>query len=243
MADLEVLRKFKDDYRLYFRKCLKIRDKNSNIIEFVLNSSQEKLIQIIEDWRKQYPDPKTRPTLYIIILKARQLGFSTATEAIFFHDIQFAFNKVAMVISYDADSASNINDMSNRFYQYLPQAIKPQRRKSVGKGIFLENPNFDSSKPTTAKNDPGLQSKFLIETANNMNAGSSYTINFLRISELAKWEKPETTMASIMQAVPDKNAIVIVESTAMGMNYFSELWDAAISKKNNYIPIFVASLS
>jgi hypothetical protein len=240
VQDLEILRKFKDDYRLYFRKCLKIRDKNSNIVEFVPNMAQEKLISIIEEWRKKYPKAKERPTLYIVILKARQLGFSTATEGIFFHDIQFAFNKVAMVISYDADSASTISDMSNRFYQYLPQAIKPARRKAVGKGIFLENPNFDSSKPTTDKNDPGLQSKFLIETANNMNAGSSYTINFLHISELAKWENPEQTMTSIMQAVPDKNAVVIVESTANGMNYFSDLWDAAVDKRNNFAPLFVS---
>jgi hypothetical protein len=240
VQDLDLLRKLKKDRRLYFRKCLKIRDKNSNIVAFIPNDAQEQLIKIIEDWEQKYPDSKTRPTLYIIILKARQLGFSTATEGIFFHDIQFAFNKVAMVISYDADSASTISDMSNRFYQYLPQAIKPGRRKAVGKGIMLENPNFDSSKPTSDKNDPGLQSKFLIETANNMNAGSSYTINFLHISELAKWDNPEQTMTSIMQAVPDKNAIVIVESTAKGMNYFSDLWDSAVSGRNNYVRIFVS---
>jgi len=63
-----------NDTKLYFYKCLKIRDKNGNIIAFVPNEHQEHFINIVEDWKKQYPDENTRPTLFIIILKARQIG-------------------------------------------------------------------------------------------------------------------------------------------------------------------------
>jgi len=231
------LRRLKYDRRFYAEKCLKIRDKSANIIPLVYNEGQEKLISVIEEWDKK-PSPKD--TLYIIILKARQIGFSTATEAVFFHDLNFNKNMVAMIVSYDEDSAQNINDMANRFYQYLPQVIKPQMRPARGKGLFLENPKFNPSKPMGPDNHPGLQNKFLIETARNVNAGSSYTIHRLHISELAKWPDPEATMTSLMQSVPDKNAIVIVESTALGMNYFYDLWVAAENGENNYIPIFVA---
>jgi hypothetical protein len=237
MSTLKVL---KDSYRTYFTKCLKIRNKEAQIVPFQTNEAQDRLIGIIEDWKAAEPDESKRRTLYIIILKARQLGFSTATEGVFFHDLNFSFNKVAMIVSFDEDSAVTINDMSDRFYKYLPQVIKPKRRPSRGKGILFENPRFDDSKEISRDNDPGLQNKFLVETAKNLNAGSSYTINYLHISELAKWDKPEETMTSIMQSVPDFGAIVIVESTAKGMNYFQELWDNAERRNNNFVPLFVA---
>jgi hypothetical protein len=237
---MSALKELADDYRVYFKSCLKIRNKDAQIVPFETNEAQNRLLKIIEDWKASEPDESKRPTLYIIILKARQLGFSTATEGVFFHDLNFGFNKVAMIVSFDEDSAVTINDMSDRFYKYLPQAIKPMRRPSRGKGILFENPRFDDSKPISKENDPGLQNKFLVETAKNLNAGSSYTINYLHISELAKWDKPEETMTSIMQSVPDFGAIVIVESTAKGMNYFQELWDNAERRNNNFVPLFVA---
>ncbi len=237
---MSALKQLIGDYNLYFEKCLKIRNKDAQVVPFITNEAQDRLIKIINDWKASESDESKRPTLYIIILKARQLGFSTATEGVFFHDLNFSFNKVAMIVSFDEDSAVTINDMADRFYKYMPQVLKPKRRPSRNKGILFENPKFDNSQPISKTNDPGLQNKFLVETAKNLNAGSSYTINYLHISELAKWDKPEETMTSIMQSVPDYGAIVIVESTAKGMNYFQELWDNAESKKNNYVPLFVA---
>jgi len=235
------LLRLRDDYRLYFRTCLRIRDKNAQIIPLVANPAQERLIDIVEDWKRTYPDERSRPTLYIIILKARQLGFSTATEAIFFHELHFAPNRLAMIVSYDDDSATTINDMSDRFYQYLPQEIKPARRSSRGKGILFENPAFDPSKPVSTANHPGLQSKFLVETARNLNAGSSYTINYLHLSELAKWAgDPKVVLTSLLQSVPKHGGIVVIESTAKGFNAFRELWRAAENGESGYIPIFVA---
>lgn len=238
------LLKLKNDNHLYFRKCLKIKDKKANIIPFEINDSQEKLNKIIVDHYHKYPDPKTRPTLYIIILKARQQGMSTFTEGVYFKAITLGlpndnpFNKVAMIISYDDDSANTINDMSRRYLQYLPDVIRPMSRPIRGKGIFFENPAHPNS--DEFKRNPGLQSKFLIDTANNKNAGSGYTINYLHISELAKWQDAETTMTSLLQSVPDYNGIVIVESTAMGVGgYFYDLWQKAKHGQNNYVPLFI----
>lgn len=231
------------DYHFYFEKCLKIRNKQAEVVPFITNPSQDKLVEIVEAHNKKYPNPKTRPTLYIIILKARQIGFSTTTEGIFFHDLHFNQNMVAMVVSYDDDSATNINEMSARFYQYLPDGLKPLTRAYRGKGLLFENPKFDPSKPIVPAgfkgNTTGLQNKFLIETAGNVSAGSSYTIMRLHISELAKWPKPEETMASLMQAVPDKGAVVIVESTAKGMNHFYKLWRKAEAGENNFKTLFI----
>jgi len=229
------------NYREFFSKYLKIRDREtSEIIPFVPNKSQQKLLNIVEGWEKKYPDDKTRPTLYVIILKARRQGFSTCTEALFFTRLIREKHKTGMIISFDDDSATNISDMSNIFYQYLPQELKPERRPAHGKGLFLENNKFDSRIPISDTNNPGLQSKFLIDTARNMNAGSSYNIHYLHLSELAKYPGDvKVMMTSILQAVPSFNSIVIVESTALGFNYFKDLWDDSISGKNDYIPLFI----
>lgn len=235
----EAIIELKRNRRKYFERCLRIRNKNSEIVSFKANPAQEELIDLIDNWKARYPNPKERPTLYVVIPKPRQVGYSTVTEAIFFHELNFSYNKVAMVISYDQDSAAAINDMSNRFFQYLPQVIKPMRRKSMGKGILFENPNFNPNMEMDEFNEPGLQSKFMIETANNVNAGSSYTINYLHISELAKWKNPEATLTSLLQSVPKTDAIVIVESTANGLNYFYKLCNDAKHGRNNYKLVFI----
>jgi hypothetical protein len=232
------------DIKTYCRECLRIRDKNGNIIALVPNEHQDKIIDIVESWKKQYPDPLKRPTLFIMILKARQVGFSTIVEAIFFHELNYSKNKVAMIVSYDEESAKNINDMSDRYYQYLPKTVKPLRRPSRGKGILFENPDYDdriadSLENTNPKKNPGLQSKFLIDTARNKNAGSSYTIHYLHVSELAKWPDAEATLTSLLQAVPQYGGIVVIESTANGIETFHKLWKEAKRGELNYETIFV----
>jgi hypothetical protein len=237
MSDLKYRLKY--DKKFYFANVLKIKDKNAKIVQFIVTPSQDRLIRVVEKWKEEFPDPNTRPTLYIIILKARQLGFSTCTEGIIFHELNFRANAVGLVVSFDNDSSKNINDMSDRFYQHMPQSIKPMRRQARGKGILFENPTKDLRE---FQRNPGLQSKFLIGTAGNENVGSSYTINYLHISELAKWPGDQKTqMDSLLQVVPKYNSIVIVESTAKGFgNLFHKLWTDAEEGKNGYVPIFVA---
>jgi hypothetical protein len=232
------------DNKLYFGRALKIKNKDAEIVNFTTNDSQNRLLDIIDEHYNKYPHPKTRPTLYIVILKARQQGMSTATEGLFFKGISMGlqndtpYHKNAMIISYDEDSAKVINEMSDRFYQYLPKDIKPMRRPSRGKGVLLENPTNNQDE---FERNPGLQSKFLIETAKNLYAGSSYTLNYVHISELSKWDKPSETMKSLMQSVPGYNGIVIVESTANGSgDYFHKMWNQAEASENSFVPLFLS---
>ncbi len=236
----------REDKAEYFKKYLKIKDRDSTkIIPFTINDSQKELKAIIDKWDKG----TDKRTLFIIILKARRHGFSTYVEADYFTRIKHEKNKVAMIISYDDPSSNEINKMTDIFYRHLPQGHKPLRRASRGNGLKLENPKFDFLLPISPDNDPGLQSEFLIETAGNPNAASGYNINYLHISELAKWSGDiKATMTSMLPAIPLYNSIVIVESTAKGYNYFKELWDNSNEynnvngkrvKKNDYIPLFI----
>jgi len=237
--------KERQDTEIYFKKNFKIKDKRSSVmIPFEINESQRKLKDIIDKW----DNTGKKQTLYIIILKSRQQGFSTYAEADFFKRILHEKNKIAMVISYDDDSATTINEMANKFYQHLPPDKKPFKRESRGKGVILENPKYDPQRATSDKNNPGLQSKFLVETSSNVNAGSGYTINYLHISELGKWNGDiEKTLTSLLPSIPT-GSIIIIESTARGYNYFKDLWDDSneyihengkLIKKNDYVPLFI----
>ena len=65
--------------REYIEHCLKIRTKSGAVIPFRLNPAQEKLYAAAR--RQQEAGAPVR----LIILKARQLGFSTLTEGLIFH--------------------------------------------------------------------------------------------------------------------------------------------------------------
>lgn len=64
----------------YIEEYIKIRDKNSKIIQLKLNKAQIKLYNIIKEQKR------AKKAVRIIILKARQMGFSTLTEAILFKE-------------------------------------------------------------------------------------------------------------------------------------------------------------
>ena len=68
------------DPKRYIESFLKIKTKEGKIVPFKLNESQEKLYRAIME------QVEAGKPVRIIILKARQMGFSTLTEGLIFHD-------------------------------------------------------------------------------------------------------------------------------------------------------------
>ena len=64
----------------YIEKYIKIRDKSGKIINLQFNEPQQRLYDIIKEQKL-----KNKP-VRIVILKARQLGFSTIAESILFKE-------------------------------------------------------------------------------------------------------------------------------------------------------------
>ena len=67
------------DPKLYIESFLKIKTKESRVENFRLNSAQLRLYQLITKQKKEGKPVR------IIILKARQMGFSTLTEGLIYH--------------------------------------------------------------------------------------------------------------------------------------------------------------
>lgn len=178
--------------REYIESCLKIRTKSGAVVPFRLNAAQQKLYAVAK--RQQDEGKPVR----IIILKARQLGFSTLTEALLFHACATRANVNALVVAHREDATANLFRMSKLFYDELPAPVKPMLRTSNAQELVFENPSRASRGAL-----PGLRSRFRCATAGGRGIGRSDTLQCVHLSEYAFWpeggESKAATLAGILQ--------------------------------------------
>lgn len=220
----------KDFYR-YCKNNLKIKDKHSRIIPFVPNAPQRVLIDHVLLCIKEKRPVKA------IILKARQMGLSTAVEAIIYWWTSTNKNINSVIIGHEESSSKNLYMMFRRYYDNTNPIFKPTVRYNTRTDLSFER--FDD----TGK-QVGLGSSIKTATAGNKAAGRSDTINTLHCSELGEWENGEELVASLLETVPDeevmeKPSMMFLESTAKGRgNYFHKEFVAATKGLNNFEPFF-----
>ena len=218
----------------FIQSFLKIRTKKGDIIALVLNPPQLRLYETIKAlWEAGKP-------IRIIILKARQMGFSTLTAAIIFWLVVTNFNRTAMVVAHEEKATKTIFGMYRLFFTLLPDWLKPQTR--ANSGYVLEfNP------PTKSKSQvAGLNSVIKCATAGGQGIGRSETVQYLHLSEYGFWPgNPKDTYLGVAQTVPDDpGTMIIIESTANGFNDFKDKWDLAVecqrTGEEGFVPIFFA---
>ena len=218
----------------YIRNFLKIRTKDGGILPLILNPPQRRLYSVIrEQWRQGKP-------IRIIILKARQMGFSTLTEAIIFWMAVTACYVECMIVAHTEEATNNLFRMSKRYYELLPDPVKPMMQASNARELVFDKPARSKS---PAK---GLGSRIRCATAGGEGIGRSYTLKAVHASEFAFWpgDKRET-LTGLVQAVPDlPGTLIVIESTANGFDEFKNMWDRAVEAQkaglDGYIPVFFA---
>ena len=160
----------------------------------------------------------------IIVLKARQVGISTATEALLFNWCFMHPGSNSLVLSKStADS------------EYLFEMTKLMWDTWEFRHMFHEN---HKSVRRLSWEETGSSIK--IATAKGREVGRGQTIHAAHCSEVAFWQHPESLMLSLNQAVPEKpGTLIVLESTANGAgNWFYEQWFAAKAGETDYIPLF-----
>ena len=218
----------------YIEHCLKIRTKSGAVVPFRLNPAQRKLYEAAR--RQQEAGRGVR----IIILKARQLGFSTLTEGMIFHACATRPGVNALVVAHREDATANLFRMSKLFYDELPEPMRPMLRASNAQELVFENPDRNAR-----SRKPGLRSRLRCATAGGKGVGRSDTLQCVHISEYAFWpegaEGKADTLTGILQAVPAMaGTMVVIESTANGYEDFKERWDAAAAGENDFEALFFA---
>ena len=220
----------------YIEGCLKIKTKSGAVVPFRLNDAQRKLYAVAK--RQQDAGKPVR----LIILKARQLGFSTLTEGLIFHSCATRENVNALIVAHREDATANLFRMSKLFYDELPKPVKPMLRASNAQELVFENP---SKLRSEREAKPGLRSRIRCATAGGRGIGRSDTLQCVHLSEYAFWpdgaDGKASTLAGILQAVPSMpGTMVVIESTANGFEDFKERWDAAVAGENDFEAVFFA---
>lgn len=193
---------------LVFAQCCKVVNKQGKTVNFVPNIQQKELVEGLEK--------------YNIILKSRQLGITTVSCMLSLYHAITKPNSHCMLISYSLDSASSIFDKLKQMYEDLP---KPLKLKEVANNRSMLKFNNGS--------------KITVCTLSSKELGRGSSICFCHISELAfaKQEMVKKQLLAIEQALLP-NATLIIESTANGLNEFSDLWEKAENGDNLYKPFF-----
>lgn len=218
---------------VYIPSFLKIRTKSAELVNFKPNKPQLKLVRTIEKRRAE-----NRP-VRVIILKARQMGFSTMAEALAFHDVVTHKLHNALIIAHEDSASQNLYTMFKTFYDNLPAELAPMTKRSNSGEMLFENPTTDD---VEKRRNSGLMSSVKVATARNTSTGRSQTLHFLHCSEVGFWNDAKTLVTGLFQCVPNlSNTTIILESTANGVGgFFYETWQNAVNGENDFIPLFFA---
>ncbi len=166
----------------------------------------------------------------IVLLKPRQIGWSTWCEAEGFSYINLVPNRTALAVSADDDSTRFIFRMTQLYQDELPLSVRRKAESSTQYAIIYSAPH---------------RSRFLTQTAGKMVLGRGGTIHYLHCSELAFWPNDKEGLAAVTQMIPeDVETTVILESTAFGEggSFYDMYWQAKDRVKagdySGYIPVF-----
>lgn len=216
----------------YCENYIKIRDKKQRLIQLKFNPAQLALYEAIKKELQAGRPPR------MIVLKGRQQGISTITEALMFQDSATRPMVNTLIVAHRDDSTAALFNMNKLFFDYLPGKLQPMKKNSNAKELVFENPTRD---PDQKRKKPGLRSRIRCITAGGKGAGRSLTQNNVHLSEFAFWPGNKLeTLLGIMQSVPDDiNTLVVIESTANGYDEFKGLWDGAEKGENGWVPVFL----
>jgi hypothetical protein len=162
--------------------------------------------------------------LRFIVLKARQVGISTATEALLFLWSFFYRGSNSLVISYEDPQAQELFQMMKTYWDTWPHRHLYTLQYSTKRQMrWLET-----------------KSQVRVATAKNVGGSRGSTVHALHASELAFWADPETLWIGLNQTIPSRHGtLVVLESTANGIgNWFHEKWVEADAGESEFIPIF-----
>ena len=185
------------DPKFYLENFCKIKGKTPGLIPFILNEAQKDLFNSLNEHSR------------VIILKARQMGFSTAVTGYLYHKTITTPGTNTALIGYNSDLTAELLDKVKTFYRTTPDSLKPK---------IQYNSKYEIS-------FPAIDSKILVLPSSE-NVGRGYTLHNVLCTELAFWDKADEKMLAIENAVPADGKIII-ESTpnAIG-NLYHRMWMA-----------------
>lgn len=182
------------DPKKYLENFVKIKTKDRGLQPFVLNEAQKDLYNTLSEHQR------------VIILKARQLGFSTAVTGYFYHKTITTPGCNTALIGYNTELVTELLDKVKTFYRSTPDELRP---------TIHYNSKYEISFPK-------IDSKIMVLPSTE-NVGRGYTLNYVLATEVAFWEKAEEKMTTL-EASAEKGTIVIESTPSDVGTYFHKTW-------------------
>ncbi|MBS3679940.1 DNA packaging protein [Ornithinibacillus massiliensis] len=196
----KALQQVMGDFRLFAKNFIKIIDNNGESVPFVLNPEQE---QFINEMVK-----------YNIILKGRQIGFTTLSLGYMLWSALTKPDTNYLMMTHHNKVTQSLLRRINKMYQYLPHdkypELFPKKVISNRDEIYFEN-----------------GSRIQMATAGGEDSISGNTFELIHLSEMAKYpteQQEEIIATSIPALAKNPNSKIIIEATAMGFNYYQEMF-------------------
>lgn len=197
---------------LFIEDQLTIIDKTGKEVPFDLNDIQRRFVE----------DATGRD----VILKGRQMGFSSFILAAFTKDFLLNDNSLSVVV---ADTADNAIDLLARVKHYL-RAFEEKNNTKVPLKY-----NSRTELQNLANN-----ARYIIGTAENAEFGRSKTITNLHFSEAAFYKHFDKLLAGAGTALVPQGKFVI-ETTANGFNLFKTWYNETEMGENEFKAHFFPS--
>ena len=189
----KIINKFNENLPFYAKSCLKIVDKQGNLVPLQMNDAQ---VLLDEQINKQLSHHNR---VRVLILKSRQTGISTYCQARGFWQTATKQNQNAVVVSHLAESTKAIFNMVRMYYDNLPHPIvQPDLKESTTSSLAFAH-----------------GSRWRIATARTAEVGRGWTTNYLHGSEVAFYPNADI-LPGLLQTVPDQGSEILLESTANG---------------------------
>lgn len=175
------------DPRLFSLLFLRVLDKDKKLVPLRWNKAQ-----------RHYHKNRTQ---YDLILKARQLGFTTYIQGELFRRAVTS-TRTTMTMAHDSETTQKLRRMADRYWEHCRFGdLQPARKYS--NASLATYPEFDSTS--------------IIATAGSHQAGRGDTYTDFHGSEVAFWPDAEKIIAGAMQG---GNPQVVLESTPNGAQGF-----------------------
>lgn len=219
---LELRQRFLTDFEFWARFCCKIRTKDGKISPLVLNRVQVRFLAVVlRQWQ-------TTGRVRIVVLKARQQGFSTVISALHYWWTSQHEAQKGLVMAHIADSTTTLFDMYQRIHQNVPELLKPETKYSSRNELSFK----------------ALDTSITVATAGGKSVARGETLTFQHLSEVGFWPVAfaAANFNGLIQAVPNTdNTFSFIESTANGVTgQYREIWVKAVSGENEFTPFFSA---
>lgn len=205
---------------------LKVRNKQAQLVNLSRTQGAYAWVQgpIVAEVERQYNAGKP---VRIIILKARQLGCSTITEAILFLWAFIHPGSFNQIISFEKIQTEYLYEMTRRYWETGPfKAVYPGTRYNSKQQIVWEDP-------------PGSSIK--VDTAGKDEVARGTTVHACHSSEVSKWgDATDSIIPGLQEAIPyEHGTFWLLESTANGVGgYYYDTWQAAVAGESDFVPMF-----